>query len=96
MDSNGLTAEIISAEAAALEITTFLLPYIGMVMIVVLAFIFKDYTTKWAKGIAFKLEGLRLAISTMLCSFNTKFKAKFLRIAFSLRHAASSLRTAKS
>jgi hypothetical protein len=53
---NGLTAEIISAEAAALEITAFLLPYIGMVLIVVLAFIFKDYTTKWAKGIAFKLN----------------------------------------
>ena len=53
---NGLTAEIISAEAAALEITAFLLPYIGMVFIVVLAFIFKDYTTKWAKGIAFKLN----------------------------------------
>ena len=56
MNSSGLTAEIISAEAAALEITAFLLPYIGMVMIVVLAFIFKDYTTKWAKGIAFKLN----------------------------------------
>ena len=41
MDNNGLTAEIISAEAAALEITAFLLPYIGMVLIVVLAFIFK-------------------------------------------------------
>ena len=56
MNTNNLTAEIISAEAAALEITAFLLPYIGMVMIVVLAFIFKDYTTKWAKGIAFKLN----------------------------------------
>ena len=56
MNTSNLTAEIISAEAAALEITAFLLPYIGMVMIVVLAFIFKDYTTKWAKGIAFKLN----------------------------------------
>ena len=56
MNNSGLTSEIISAEAAALEITAFLLPYIGMVMIVVLAFIFKDYTTKWAKGIAFKLN----------------------------------------
>ena len=47
---------IISAEVAAMEITTLLLPYIGMVMIVIFGFMLKDYATKWAKGIAFSLN----------------------------------------
>ena len=47
---------IISAEVAAMEITTPLLPYIGMVMIVIFGFMLKDYATKWAKGIAFSLN----------------------------------------
>ena len=47
---------IISAELAAMEITTLLLPYIGMVMIVIFGFMLKDYATKWAKGIAFSLN----------------------------------------
>ena len=47
---------LLSAELAALEITEFLLPYIGMVMIVILGFMIKDYGTKWAKGIAFRFN----------------------------------------
>ena len=47
---------IISAEVAAMEITTLLLPYIGMVMIVIFGFMLKDYATKGAKGIAFSLN----------------------------------------
>ena len=45
--------EIPTPEAAALQITEFLLPYIGMVMIVIIGFMIKDYATKLSKGIAF-------------------------------------------
>ena len=40
--------------------------------------------------------GLRLAISIMLCSFKTKFRARFFFSAFALRHAASSRSAARS
>jgi len=48
--------EILSPSGAAVEMTEFLLPYIGMVMIVIFGFMLKDYATKWAKGIAFSLN----------------------------------------
>ena len=48
--------EIPTANAAAMEITEFLLPYIGMVMIVILGFMIKDFATKMSKGIAFSLN----------------------------------------
>ena len=41
---------------AALEITEFLLPYIGMVMIVIIGFMIKDFATKLSKGIAFSMN----------------------------------------
>ena len=47
---------ILSAELAALEITELLLPYIGMVMIVIFGFMLKDFATKMSKGIAFSLN----------------------------------------
>jgi len=52
----GMTTEILTPNAVALEITEFILPYIGMVVIVVMGFMLKDFTTKWAKGIAFSLN----------------------------------------
>ena len=51
MDSLTLTPN-----AAALEITEFLLPYIGMVMIVIIGFMIKDFATKMSKGIAFSMN----------------------------------------
>ena len=47
---------ILSAELAALEITELLLPYIGMVMIVIFGFMLKDFATKMSKGIAFRFN----------------------------------------
>jgi hypothetical protein len=41
---------------AALEITELLLPYIGMVMIVIIGFMIKDFATKMSKGIAFSMN----------------------------------------
>ena len=48
--------DIPSPNAAALEITEFLLPYIGMVMIVIIGFMIKDFATKLSKGIAFSMN----------------------------------------
>jgi len=48
--------DIPTPNAAALEITELLLPYIGMVMIVIIGFMIKDFATKMSKGIAFSLN----------------------------------------
>ena len=48
--------EIPTPNAAALEIPEFLLPYIGMVMIVIIGFMIKDFATKLSKGIAFSMN----------------------------------------
>ncbi len=56
MMGSPIETQLLSAEVAALEVTTLLLPYLGMVMIAILAFMLKDYTTKWGKGLAFKLN----------------------------------------
>ena len=48
--------EIPTANAAAMEITEFLLPYIGMVMIIIIGFMIKDFATKLSKGIAFSMN----------------------------------------
>ena len=48
--------EIPSPNETALEITEFLLPYIGMVMIVIIGFMIKDFATKLSKGIAFSMN----------------------------------------
>ena len=49
-------SSLITAEMAALEMTEFLLPYIGMVMIVIFGFMLKDFATKMSKGIAFSMN----------------------------------------
>ena len=46
--------EILTPNAVALEITEFILPYIGMVVIVVMGFMLRDFAMKWGKGIAFQ------------------------------------------
>ena len=48
--------ETISPQLAALEMTEFLLPYIGMVLIVIFGFMLKDFATKMSKGIAFSMN----------------------------------------
>ncbi len=48
--------EIPTVNTAAMEITELLLPYIGMVMIVIIGFMVKDYATKLSKGIAFSMN----------------------------------------
>ena len=48
--------DIPTPNTAALQITEFLLPYIGMVMIVIIGFMIKDYATKLSKGIAFSMN----------------------------------------
>ena len=48
--------DIPTPNVAALEITEFLLPYIGMVMIVIIGFMIKDFATKFTKGLAFQMN----------------------------------------
>ena len=48
--------DIPTPNAAAVEITQFLLPYIGMVMIVIIGFMIKDFATKFSKGLAFQMN----------------------------------------
>ena len=46
----------VSPQAIAVELTELFLPYIGMVMIVIIGFMIKDYATKLSKGIAFSMN----------------------------------------
>ena len=48
--------DVLTPAGAAIEITEFILPYIGMVVIVVFGFMLKDFATKWGKGIAFQMN----------------------------------------
>ena len=48
--------DIPSISSASVEITELLLPYIGMVMIVIIGFMIKDFATKLSKGIAFSMN----------------------------------------
>ena len=48
--------EILTPSGAAMELTELIMPYIGMVIIVVMGFMFKDFITKLSKGIAFQLN----------------------------------------
>ena len=49
-------SSLITPQLAAAEMTEFLLPYIGMVMIVIFGFMLKDFATKMSKGIAFSMN----------------------------------------
>jgi hypothetical protein len=48
--------EVITPAGVAMEITELILPYIGMVLIVVFGFMLKDFATKLGKGIAFSMN----------------------------------------
>ena len=48
--------DIPSISSASVEITELLLPYIGMVMIVIIGFMIKDFATKFSKGLAFSMN----------------------------------------
>ena len=48
--------DILTPAGAATEITELILPYIGMVLIVVFGFMVKDFATKLSKGIAFSMN----------------------------------------
>ena len=48
--------DILTPTGAATEITELILPYIGMVLIVVFGLMFKDFATKLSKGIAFSMN----------------------------------------
>ena len=48
--------EIPTPTGAAMEITELIMPYIGMVVIVVLGFMLKDFAMKWGRGIAFQMN----------------------------------------
>ena len=51
-----MTEQLLTPQLAAVEMTEFLLPYIGMVMIVIFGFMLKDFATKMSKGIAFSMN----------------------------------------
>ena len=48
--------QVLSPELAAIQITDIILPYVGLVLIVIFGFMLKDYATKMSKGIAFSLN----------------------------------------
>ena len=48
--------EIPTPNTAAIEMTQYLLPYIGMIMIVIIGFMIKDFATKFSKGLAFSMN----------------------------------------
>ena len=48
--------EQLTPHAAALQITEFILPFIGMMCIVIIGLMIKEYATKMSKGIAFSLN----------------------------------------
>ena len=48
--------EIMSAGSVGLEITNLLMPFIGALLMLVITLWFKDYATKIAKGMAFKMN----------------------------------------
>ena len=48
--------EVPTPNAAAIEITELILPYIGMILIVIIGFMIKDFATKFSKGLAFSMN----------------------------------------
>ena len=51
-----MDAEIIGASGVGLELTNLLMPFISALMILVITLWFKDFATKIAKGMAFKMN----------------------------------------
>ena len=51
-----MDAEIMSASGVGLELTNLLMPFISALMLLVITLWFKDFATKIAKGMAFKMN----------------------------------------
>ena len=51
-----MDADIMSASGVGLEITNLLMPFISALMLLVITLWFKDFATKIAKGMAFKMN----------------------------------------
>lgn len=51
-----MDAEIMSASGVGLEITNLLMPFVSALMLLVITLWFKDFATKIAKGMAFKMN----------------------------------------
>jgi len=51
-----MNAEIMSASGVGLEITNLLMPFVSALMLLVITLWFKDFATKIAKGMAFKMN----------------------------------------
>jgi len=51
-----MDAEIMSAGGVGLEITNLLMPFVSALMLLVITLWFKDFATKIAKGMAFKMN----------------------------------------
>jgi len=51
-----MDAEILSAGGVGLEITNLLMPFVSALMLLVITLWFKDFATKIAKGMAFKMN----------------------------------------
>ena len=51
-----MDAEIMSASGVGLEITNLLMPFISALVLLVITLWFKDFATKIAKGMAFKMN----------------------------------------
>ena len=51
-----MDAEIMNASGVGLEITNLLMPFISALMLLVITLWFKDFATKIAKGMAFKMN----------------------------------------
>lgn len=47
---------MLSVETASLELTELLLPFIGMLLMLIITLLIKDFAVKLAKGIAFNLN----------------------------------------
>ena len=51
-----MDAEIMSASGVGLEITNLLMPFVSALMLLVITLWFKDFATKIAKGMSFKMN----------------------------------------
>ena len=51
-----MDAEIMNATGVGLELTNLLMPFISALLLLVITLWFKDFATKIAKGMAFKMN----------------------------------------
>ena len=51
-----MESEIMSATQVGSQITQWAMPFVGALLVLVITLMFKDYATKIAKGMAFKMN----------------------------------------